>query len=40
MLIAPILQYYQADLPTIIETNASNGVVAGVLSQQDLQDKL
>jgi hypothetical protein len=32
MLIAPILRYYQADLPIIVETDALNRVVAGVLS--------
>jgi hypothetical protein len=32
MLIAPILQYYQADLHTIIETDASNKVIASILS--------
>jgi len=32
MLIAPILRYYKPDLLTIVETNASNKVVAGVLS--------
>jgi len=40
MLIAPILRYYQPELPTIVETDASNGVVAGVLSQQDPQSQL
>ena len=40
MLIVPILRYYKPDLLTIVETNASNKVVAGVLSQQDLQSKL
>ena len=40
MLTAPILCYYDPDLPTIVETDASNGVVAGVLSQQDPQTKL
>jgi hypothetical protein len=29
----PILQYYDPSLPTKIETNASDGVVAGVISQ-------
>jgi len=32
MLIAPILQYYKPDLLTIVKINASNGVIAGVLS--------
>jgi hypothetical protein len=32
MLIAPILRYYKPDLPTIVEINASNGVIVGVLS--------
>ena len=40
MLIAPILRYYKPDLPTIVKTNASNRVIAGILSQQDLQSKL
>lgn len=31
---APILYHYQPDLPTKLETDASDGVVAGVLSQQ------
>jgi hypothetical protein len=35
MLEAPILHYYDYELPTMVETDASNGVVAGVLSQQD-----
>ena len=30
---APILQYYDYELPTMVETDASNGVVARVLSQ-------
>ena len=37
MLEAPILHYYDYELPTRVETDASNGVVAGVLSQQDPQ---
>jgi len=32
MLIAPILRYYKPDLLIIIEINASNKVIAGVLS--------
>jgi len=32
MLIAPILQYYQANLLIIIKTNALNKVIASVLS--------
>jgi len=40
MLSAPILRYYDPGLPTIVETDASNGVVAGVLSQQDPQTDL
>jgi len=32
MLIAPILQYYKPDLLIIIKINASNKVIAGVLS--------
>jgi transposase InsO family protein len=31
---APVLTHYRADLPTRVETDASDGVVAGVLSQQ------
>jgi hypothetical protein len=31
---APILRYFQPELPTRVETDASDGVVAGVLSQQ------
>jgi RNase H-like domain found in reverse transcriptase len=37
MLGAPILCFYDYNLPTIVETDSSDGVVAGVLSQQDLQ---
>ena len=37
MLNTPILHYYDYGLPTMVETDASNGVVAGVLSQQDPQ---
>ena len=40
MLIAPILRYYKPDLLIIVKTNALNRVIAGVLSQQDLQSKL
>ena len=40
MLSAPILQHYDLELPTMVETDASNGVVAGVLSQQNLETKL
>jgi transposase InsO family protein len=40
MLEAPILRYYDYELPTMVETDASNGVVAGVLSQQDLLTEL
>jgi hypothetical protein len=40
MLTAPILRHYEPDLPTIVETDTSNKVVAGVLSQQDSQTKL
>jgi transposase InsO family protein len=32
---APILRHYRPELPTRIETDASNEVVAGVLSQQE-----
>jgi transposase InsO family protein/predicted aspartyl protease len=34
---APILHFFDYDLPTMVEADASNGVVAGVLSQQDPQ---
>ena len=34
MLSALVLQYYYPDRPTIVETDASNGVVGAVLSQQ------
>jgi transposase InsO family protein len=37
MLGAPILRFYDYNLPTIVETDLSDGVVAGVLSQQDPQ---
>ena len=40
MLIAPILRYYQPKLLIIVKINASNGVIASVLSQQDLQSQL
>jgi hypothetical protein len=40
MLSAPILRYYDPELPTMVETDASNGVVAGVLSQQDSETEL
>jgi hypothetical protein len=36
MLKAPILHYYDYDFPTRVEMNASNRVVARVLTQQDL----
>jgi hypothetical protein len=31
---APVLYHYQSELPTKMETDASDGVVAGVLSQE------
>ena len=31
---ASLLRHYNMDLPTMVETDASNGVVAGILSQQ------
>jgi hypothetical protein len=37
---APILQHYSEELETRIETDASNGVVAGVLSQKHGDDWL
>ena len=40
MLIAPILRYYQPKLLTMVKINASNGVIASILSQQDLQSQL
>ena len=38
MINAPILYHYQPELETQLETNASNGVVAGVLTQQHRKD--
>jgi reverse transcriptase-like protein/integrase-like protein len=35
---APVLRHYQPDLPTRIETDASDEVIAGVLSQQKGND--
>src|SRR3954447_2538883 len=35
MLEAPILRYYDPELPTMLETDASNGVTAGVLLQKN-----
>jgi transposase InsO family protein len=40
ILSAPVLQHYHADRQTIVETDASDGVVGGVLSQQDPSTKL
>jgi hypothetical protein len=40
MLSAPILRYYEPERPTMVETDASNGVLAGVLSQQDPRSEL
>jgi hypothetical protein len=40
MISAPVLRYYNADLPTMVETDASKGVLAGLLSQQDPETKL
>jgi RNase H-like domain found in reverse transcriptase len=37
ILSAPILQFYDYNLPTMVETDSSDGVVARVLLQQDLQ---
>ena len=37
MLEVPILRYFDYELATMVETDASDGVVAGVLSQQDPQ---
>jgi hypothetical protein len=36
---APVLRHYQSDLPTRVETDASDEVVAGVLSQKDSLDQ-
>jgi hypothetical protein len=35
MVSTPVLRYYNPDLPTMVETDVSKGVVAGLLSQQD-----
>jgi hypothetical protein len=35
MLEASILRYFDYELATMMETDASDGVVSGVLSQQD-----
>jgi transposase InsO family protein len=35
---APLLRHYQQNLPCLVETDASDGVVAGVLSQQHGED--
>jgi transposase InsO family protein len=35
---APLLRHYRQDLPCLLETDASDGVVAGVLSQQHADD--
>jgi hypothetical protein len=35
MLSAPILQHYHSNRQMMVETDASNGVVGGVLSQQE-----
>ena len=40
MLSAPVLQHYYPDRPTIVETDASNGVVGAVISQQDPKTQL
>jgi hypothetical protein len=40
MLSAPVLQHYYADRQTMVETDASDGVVGGVLSQQNPDSKL
>ena len=40
VLSAPILRHYRPDFKTMVETDASNGVVAGVLSQQDWETGL
>ena len=38
--LAPVLHHYQPEGETKVETDASNGVVAGVLSQQDRNTQL
>jgi hypothetical protein len=35
MVSIPVLRYYNPDLPIMVETDASKGVVTGLLSQQD-----
>ena len=35
---APLLRHYRQDLPCLLETDASDGIVAGVLSQQHDED--
>ena len=40
MLEAPILRFFDYELPTMVEADSSDGVVAGVLSQQDLRTGL
>jgi hypothetical protein len=37
---APILRHYHADRASMVETDSSDGVVGGVLSQQDPESKL
>ena len=36
---APILQYYHKELKTMVKTNASDGVIAEILSQQTAINK-
>jgi transposase InsO family protein len=40
MISVPVLRYYDPAYPTMVETDASNGVLGGVLSQQDVQSGL
>jgi hypothetical protein len=40
MLSAPILKHYRPELQTMVETDASNGVLGGILSQQEPETKL
>src|SRR5271156_5195359 len=40
MLLAPILKHYRPELLTIVETDASNGVLGGILLQQEPTTKL
>ena len=39
LVLAPILQHYYKELKTMVETNASDGVIAGILSQRTATNK-